>query len=41
MRKAHLNPQVLDFMENYVAKLPKHKQKEILLTEYSRKKKFE
>ena len=41
LRKAHENKLMLDFMENYVAKLPKHKQHEILLTNYSRKKKFE
>jgi iron-only hydrogenase group A len=41
LRKAHQNKLMLDFMENYVAKLPKHKQKEILLTDYARKKKFE
>jgi len=41
MRKAHKNPQVLDFFENYIAKLPKAKQHEILLTSYSRKHKFE
>jgi len=41
LRKAHLNPQVIDFFDNYVAKLPKHKQEEILLTNYSRKHKFE
>jgi len=41
LRKAHKNPQVIDFFENYVAKLPKGKQHELLLTHYSRKRKFE
>lgn len=40
LRKAHQNPVVKDFMENYIAKLPKEKQEQILHTRYSRKKKF-
>jgi len=41
IRKAHKNPALIDFFENYVAKLPKGKQHELLLTHYSRKRKFE
>lgn len=41
LRKAHLNPQVIDFFENYIAKLPKGKQHEILLTHYWKRRKFE
>ncbi len=41
IRTAHQNPMVIDFFENYIAKLPKHKQEELLLTRYTRKRKFE
>ncbi len=41
LRKAHLNPQVIDFFENYVKKLPKTKQDDLLLTRYWKRKKFE
>jgi NADH-quinone oxidoreductase subunit G/NADP-reducing hydrogenase subunit HndD len=41
IRKAHLNPVVNDFFENYIERLPVKKQKKILNTTYSRKKKFE
>ena len=41
LRTAHQNPMVIDFFENYISKLPKYKQEEILLTRYSRKRKFE
>ena len=41
LRKAHQNPIVKDFMENYIAKLPEKKQRQILHTSYSKKKKFE
>lgn len=41
IRKAHKNPMVIDFFENYIAKLPKHKKEDILLTRYKRKRKFE
>lgn len=41
LRTAHQNPVVIDFFENYIAKLPKHKQEKLLLTRYSKKRKFE
>jgi len=41
LRCAHQNPIVKDFMENYVAKLSKKKQRQILHTSYKKKKKFE
>ena len=41
IRKAHKNPVVMEFFENYVAKLSKEKQHTILLRSYERKKKFE
>jgi iron only hydrogenase large subunit-like protein len=41
LRKAHLNPVVRDFFDNYIAKLSPAKKKKILYTSYSRKKKFE
>jgi len=41
IRKAHKNPMVIDFFENYIAKLSKPKQEAILLTRYNRKRKFE
>jgi iron-only hydrogenase group A len=41
LRKAHLNPVVRDFFDNYLKRLPKAKQRKILYTDYSRKKKFE
>ena len=41
IRKAHRNPIVKDFFENYIAKLSKRKQKAILHTYYKRKRKFE
>jgi NADP-reducing hydrogenase subunit HndD len=41
LRKAHLNPVVRDFFDNYVAKLAPDKKKKLLYTSYSRKKKFE
>ncbi len=41
LRKAHLNPMVVDFFENYIQKLPKKKQEAILLTRYAKKRKFE
>jgi iron-only hydrogenase group A len=41
IRKAHLNPVVKDFFDNYVEKLPRDEQKKILYTHYSRKNKFE
>ena len=40
LRKAHENPIVIDFFE-YIEKLPKSKQDDILLTDYARKRKFE
>jgi iron-only hydrogenase group A len=41
LRKAHLNPVVRDFFDNYVAKLSPDKKNKLLYTSYSRKKKFE
>ncbi len=41
IRKAHLNPVVEDFFRDYVGKLPREKQIEILYRGYSPKKKFE
>lgn len=41
LRKAHLNPIVKEFFEDYIAKLSKSKQEAILLTRYSKKRKFE
>ena len=41
LRKAHLNPVVRDFFDNYIAKLPVAAREKILNTSYSRKKKFE
>jgi NADH-quinone oxidoreductase subunit G/NADP-reducing hydrogenase subunit HndD len=41
IRCAHRNPIVVDFFENYIAKLPRSRQKAILHTHYSKKKKFE
>ncbi len=41
LRKAHLNPVVQDFFENYANKLPKAKRDELLMRGYKRKKKFE
>jgi iron-only hydrogenase group A len=41
LRKAHLNPVVQDFFENYVKRLPQKKQDELLLRYYKPKKKFE
>ncbi len=40
LRKAHLNPVVLDFFK-YIDTLSPSKQREILHRKYSRKKKFE
>ena len=41
LRTAHQNEVVKDFMENYIAKLPKERQHELLHTHYEQKKKFE
>jgi NADH-quinone oxidoreductase subunit G/NADP-reducing hydrogenase subunit HndD len=41
LRRAHQNPVVKDFMENYIAKLPHKRQEEILHTHYRKRKKFE
>ena len=41
LRKAHKNPVVKEFFEEYVSKLPKKKQEALLYTSYRRKKKFE
>ena len=41
IRKAHRNPVVRDFFENYIAKLPQKKQSAILHTSFSKEKKFE
>ncbi len=41
LRKAHLNPVVRDFFDNYIARLSPAEKKKILYTSYSRKKKFE
>lgn len=41
VRKAHANPVVQDFMNNYIAHLPLKKQREILHTSYQVKKKFD
>ncbi len=41
LRKAHLNPVVRDFFDNYVNRLPRVGRHKILETNYSRKNKFE
>ncbi|MBN2087874.1 iron hydrogenase small subunit [Candidatus Peregrinibacteria bacterium] len=41
VRKAHLNPVVQDFFDNYIAKISKRKASKILHTSYKKKKKFE
>jgi len=41
LRKAHLNPVVRDFFENYINLLPRVERQKILKTNYSRKSKFE
>lgn len=41
LRRAHQNPLVIDFMENYIAKLPHKRQAELLHTHYFQRKKFE
>ncbi|MFH1711997.1 MAG: [Fe-Fe] hydrogenase large subunit C-terminal domain-containing protein, partial [Patescibacteria group bacterium] len=41
LRKAHKNPIVLDYFANYLEHQSKEKQKELLHTSYSRKKRFE
>ncbi|HBK35100.1 MAG: Hydrogenase, Fe-only [Candidatus Uhrbacteria bacterium GW2011_GWE2_40_58] len=41
IRRAHENPQVKTFMEEYIAQLPKKRQKEILHTVYRKRERFE
>ena len=41
LRKAHLNPVVRDFFDNYINVLPPVERQKILKTNYSRKNKFE
>ena len=41
LRKAHLNPVVKDFFDNYIEHLSDSERKKILYTHYSHKKKFE
>ena len=41
VRKAHDNPVVQDFMNNYIAKLTRQEQERILFTTYTVKKKFD
>ncbi len=41
IRKAHLNPVVKDFFDNYINRLPEVERQKILKTTYSRKNKFE
>jgi len=41
LRKAHLNPIVKDFFDNYIAKISKKKASAILHTHYKKKEKFE
>lgn len=41
LRKAHLNPVVRDFFDNYINSLPNVERQKILKTTYSRKNKFE
>ena len=41
LRKAHLNPVVRDFFDNYINRLPRVGRHKILETNYSRKNKFE
>jgi len=41
LRKAHLNPVVRDFFDNYINRLPRVERQKILETNYSRKNKFE
>lgn len=41
VRKAHDNPVIKDFFENYIAKLPEKKKSAILHTSFRKRKKFE
>ncbi len=41
LRKAHENPVVRDFFDNYISKIPAEEQAAILYTSYSEKQKFE
>ncbi|MBU0646643.1 [FeFe] hydrogenase, group A [Patescibacteria group bacterium] len=41
VRCAHKNPIVRRYMEEYIPSLPEHKQRELLYTSYSKKKRFE
>ena len=41
LRKAHLNPIVRDFFDNYLSKLSEEERKSILETDYSHKNKYE
>jgi hypothetical protein len=41
MRKAHENPVVREFFDDYISKLPHQEQAAILHTSYSKKQKFE
>lgn len=41
LRRAHKNPIVKRYMEEYIPGLPEHKQRELLYTHYAKKKRFE
>jgi NADH-quinone oxidoreductase subunit G/NADP-reducing hydrogenase subunit HndD len=41
LRKAHENPVVREFFDDYISKLPHQEQAAILHTSYSKKQKFE